>query len=99
MESAEMLMPTGGDCLVYVGPPEYQDEPARLPSLSEFRVFHVRQGQAVLLDPGVWHGAPLAVDQPLNVVVLLLEGTGSSDTSVVRFEDNPIEIQGMTHAE
>ena len=93
MRSAELLIPAGGDCLVYVGPPEYREEPGRLPDLAQFRVFHLRQGQAVLLDPGVWHGAPLAVDQPLNVVVLLLQNTGASDTSVVRFEDQPVEIK------
>ncbi len=92
MRSAELLVPMGGDCLVYVGPPEHPEEPGRMPGLERFRVFEVRAGQAVLLAPGVWHGAPLAVDAPLNVVVLLLEGTGSTDTSVVRFEDMPVEI-------
>jgi hypothetical protein len=46
----------------------------------------------VLLHPGVWHGAPLAIDRPLNVVVVLLQATGSTDTSVVRFADTPVAI-------
>jgi ureidoglycolate hydrolase len=92
MRSAEMLIPAGGDCLVYVGPPDFPDEPGRLPPLERFQVFRVPQGQGVLLRPGVWHGAPLAIDQPLNVVVLLLQGTGSADTSVVRFADTPVKI-------
>lgn len=93
MRSAEMLIPAGGDCLVYVGPPEHPEQPERLPSLDRFRVFRVRQGQSVVLHPGVWHGAPLAIDRPLNVVVLLLQGSGSTDTSVVRFVDTPVEIE------
>jgi ureidoglycolate lyase len=92
MRSAEMLIPTGGDCLVYVGPPEHPEQPELLPPLDRFQVFRVRQGQAVLLHPGVWHGAPLAIDRPLNVVVLLLQGTGAADTSVVRFAETPVEI-------
>jgi len=92
MRSAEMLIPAGGDCLVYVGPPEHPEQPDLLPPLDRFQVFRVRQGQAVLLHPGVWHGAPLAIDRPLNVVVLLLQGTGASDTSVVRFAETPVEI-------
>ena len=92
MRSAELLIPAGGDCLVYVGPPDHLDEPGRLPPLERFQVFRVRQGQGVLLHPGVWHGAPLAIDRPLNVVVLLLQGTGAADTSVVRFEETPVEI-------
>ena len=90
MRSAELLIPSG-DCLIYVGPP---DQPAEreLPPLDRFQVFRARQGQGVLLHPAVWHGAPLAIDRPVNVLVLLLAGTGASDTSVVRFAGNPVEI-------
>ena len=95
MRSAEMLIPTG-DCLVYVGPPEHPEQPELLPPLDRFQVFRVRQGQAVLLRPGVWHGAPLAIDTPINVVVLLLQGTGAADTSVVRFGETPVEIDTVT---
>lgn len=92
MRSVEVLIPTN-DCLVYVGPPDYSDQPGRLPELDRFQVFRVRQGQGVLLHQGVWHGAPLAIDQPLNVVVLLLQYTGSIDTHVVRFTDTPVQIE------
>ncbi len=92
MHSDELLAPLGGDCLVYVGPPDYPDEPAHMPPLERLRVFRVRQGQVVLLKPGVWHGAPLAIDSPLNVLVILLHNTGKQDNHVVRFEDTPVEI-------
>jgi ureidoglycolate lyase len=95
MRSSEMLIPAGGDCLVYVGPPDYPETPGRLPALDRFQTFRLRQGQAVLLHPGVWHGAPLALDRPLNVVVLLLQGSGAADTSLVRFEETPVEIDTM----
>ena len=93
MRSAELIIPTGGDCLVYVAPPDYPDEPERMPPFERFQVFRVRAGQAVLLDKGVWHGAPLAIDQPLNVIILLLSRTGEVDLSLVRFEDNPVSIK------
>jgi ureidoglycolate lyase len=92
MRSSEMLIPAGGDCLVYVGPPDHLETPDRLPALDRFQAFRLRQGQAVVLKPGVWHGAPLAIDRPLNVVVLLLQGSGANDTSLVRFTDTPVEI-------
>lgn len=92
MLSEELLAPLGGDCLVYVGPPKFENEPGRLPELAEFRVFRVRQGQAVLLKPGVWHGAPLAVDSPAKVLVILLFNTARQDLHLVRFDTNPIEI-------
>lgn len=93
MRSVEGIIPAGGECLVYVGPSEHAEEPERLPSLETFRVFRVREGQGVLLDKGVWHGAPLAIDRPLNAIVLLLQATGSMDVSVVRFADTPVQIQ------
>jgi ureidoglycolate lyase len=93
MRSAELIVPTGGDCLVYVAPPEYLDEPERMPPFERFQVFRVRAGQAVLLDKGVWHGAPLALDKPLNAIVLLLSRTGEVDLSLVRFEESPVRIK------
>ena len=93
MRSPELLVPSGADCLVYVGPPEFPEEHGRMPPLESFRVFRVRQGQGVLLAPGVWHGAPLALDRPLNVVVLLLQKTGEIDNCVVRFPENPVTIK------
>ncbi len=45
------------------------------------------------IDDVVVYGAPLAIDRSLNVVVLLLQHTGSIDTSLVRFEDRPVTIQ------
>lgn len=92
MRTAELIIPTGGDCLVYVAPPDDPDEPEHLPALDRFQVFRVRQNQAVLLDKGVWHGAPLAIDKPLNAIVLLLSGTGDSDLSLVRFTETPVRI-------
>ena len=93
MRSMELLIPVGGDCLVYVGPPDDPDQPDRLPPLVRFQVFRVRQGQGVLLERGVWHGAPLALDQPLKVVVLLHQDTGKDDGYVVRFPETPVMIE------
>ena len=93
MRSPELLVPVDSDILVYVGPPDFPDEPARLPSQERFQVFRVRPGQAALLDPGVWHGAPLAVDQKARVVVLLLKDSGKIDGHVARFPDRPIQIE------
>ena len=93
MHSDELLIPMGEDCLVYVAPPDFPDEPDHLPDLERFRVFQLRKGQGVLLGKGVWHGAPMALDMPLNVAVLLLKDTGTVDGHVVRFEDTPVQIE------
>ena len=93
MYSDELLIPMGGDCLVYVGPPDYPEESMHLPDLERFHVFRLREGQGVLLGKGVWHGAPMALDKPLHVVVVLLKDTGKVDGHVVRFEDTPVQIE------
>jgi ureidoglycolate lyase len=83
--AAEVILPLDGECAVYVAPPSQRPD--------GFRAFRVAAGAGVVLDPGVWHGAPLALDRPLSAVVLLPEGTGGEDTVVTRFEDNPITIE------
>jgi ureidoglycolate lyase len=95
MHSDELLAPLGSDCLVYVAPADWPDQPERMPDPASFQVFRVRSGQAVLLKRGVWHGAPLAIDQPLNVLVLLLHNTGQQDVFLNRFEDRPVAIKSI----
>jgi ureidoglycolate lyase len=92
--TVEVLVPLDAACLVYAGPPE-PDEPAgHLPPMESFRVFRVEPGTGVALDPGVWHGAPLAAGAPVRVLCLILERTGQEDVTVVRFPDHPVTIEG-----
>jgi hypothetical protein len=43
------------------------------------------------MDRAVWHGAPLA-EAPTRALVLILEGTGRHDVTMVRFPDGPVAI-------
>jgi ureidoglycolate lyase len=92
LRSLEAIVPIAGTCLVYVAPPEHPEEPERLPDLERFEVFRVRPGSGVVMDRAVWHGAPLADGGPARAIVLLLEGTGREDVTLVRFEDTPVRI-------
>jgi ureidoglycolate lyase len=82
--SAELVVPLSGECVVYVAPPAGEPD--------GFRAFRVAPGEGVILDPGVWHGAPLALDRPLAAAVLLAEGTGTEDTVIARFTPIPLEV-------
>ncbi len=93
MQTDELLAPLHAGCLVYVAPPEHLDEPDHLPALDHFQVFRVRQGQAVLLNKGVWHGAPLADDRSTNVLVILKHNTSDGDIHLVRFEETPVSVE------
>jgi ureidoglycolate lyase len=92
--TVEVLLPLGAGCLVYVGPPEPREPTRQLPPLAAFRVFRVRSGMGVALSPGVWHGAPLAVGVPTQVLCLILEHTGRDDVTLVRFPAQPVAIEG-----
>jgi len=91
MRSVEVVVPLRGECLLYVGPAERPEEPAAIPELERFEVFRLRPGTGVAMDPGVWHGAPLSEGES-SAMVLLLEGTGANDVTVVRFEDDPVDV-------
>jgi ureidoglycolate lyase len=93
MRTLEAIVPLSGSCLVYVAPPEHPDEPERLPSFDSFQVFRVPPGTGVVMDRGVWHGAPIADGGAARAMVLLLEGTGQEDVTFRRFEGAPIEIE------
>ena len=71
----------------------------QVPALDRFRVFRLGAGQAVILAPGVWHGAPLADGGPGRAMVALRTGTARGDTVVVRFADRAVRIEGVAHAD
>ena len=85
--TAELVVPLERECLLYAAP---RGE-AALPDRESFRAFRVEPGQGAALGPGVWHGAPLATE-PTSALVFLLAGTGTDDTEVARFADDPVDI-------
>ena len=94
MRTLEAVVPVSGDVIVYVGPAEHLDEPEWAPDPSRYEAFRVASGDGVVLERGVWHGAPLADGGPARAIVLILAGTGATDVTVVRFEDAPIFVDG-----
>jgi ureidoglycolate lyase len=96
MRTLEAVFASSGDLLVYVGPPDHMDDPERLPPFKDFRAFHVPSGSGVVLNRGVWHGAPFAATEKTTAVVLILEGTGRDDLTLVRFPDTPVDIEDST---
>jgi ureidoglycolate lyase len=93
MRTPEAVVPLSGDVIVYVGPAEHLDEPDRAPDLASYEAFRVTSGTGVVLERGVWHGAPLAEGGPAKAIVLILAGTGTTDVTVVRFVDSPVHLE------
>jgi ureidoglycolate lyase len=96
LRTHEAVFPAAGDVLVYVGPPDRSEDRTSRPLLGDFRVFRVPAGSGVIMEPGVWHGAPLAPDGPARALVLILEGTGLHDVTLVRFPETPVAIEGSS---
>jgi ureidoglycolate lyase len=92
LRTQEVVLSGSSDVVVYVGPVD-PDQPDHLPPLDSFRAFQIPAGRGIVMEPGVWHGAPLALGAPSNAVVLLLEGTGRDDVTVVRFPETPVDIE------
>lgn len=93
MRTVEGVFATKEDVLVYVGPGDDLEDPSRLPPLEDFRAFRVPAGAGVVLKRGVWHGAPLCAGAQTSALVLLLEGTGRDDVTVVRFPKTPVQLK------
>jgi ureidoglycolate hydrolase len=93
LATLEAIVPIDGDVIVYVAQAGRPDEPGARPPLHEFRAFRLPRGTGVVLDRGVWHGAPLADGGPAKAIVLILEGTGRDDVDLARFEETPVQVR------
>jgi ureidoglycolate hydrolase len=91
LRTQEVVLAGASDIVMYVAEP-VPGEPDRLPVLDDFHAFRVPAGRGIVMEPGVWHGAPFATDANSNAIVLLLEGTGRDDVTVIRFSDSPVDI-------
>jgi ureidoglycolate lyase len=93
LQTEEAVIATTADILVYVAPAEGNGEGSRPPRPEEFRVFRLPAMTGVVLERGVWHGAPLATRSETTALVLILEGTGHNDVVLTRFPGTPVEIE------
>jgi ureidoglycolate hydrolase len=94
MSTPEFMLAVNGDMLVIVGPPDYPNEPARLPELSRFAAFKVKAGEAILLKPGVWHYAAMPLKDEMYMYVIYASGTGEDDIRIIDFpEGGVLEIE------
>ena len=79
--TGEAMLSLDNDFLIHVGPAVPIDDPV---PLDRFRVFRVPKGTLVVIRPGVWHHAPLSInDEPANALVVLPERTYANDCEVV----------------
>jgi ureidoglycolate hydrolase len=90
MSTPEFLLAVNGDMAVIVGPPDYPNEPDRLPDLSRFAAFKVKAGEAILMKPGVWHYAAMPLNNEMYMYCIYASGTGETDIRIVDFPNGEV---------
>ncbi|KPJ88976.1 MAG: hypothetical protein AMS17_03640 [Spirochaetes bacterium DG_61] len=90
MRTPEFLLPVNGDMILILGPPEYPNEPSRLPDLSRFAAFKIKAGESILLKPGVWHYAGIPLQGEFYMYCIYASGTGENDFTLVDFPNGAV---------
>ncbi len=88
----EGMLPLDSDVLIHVAP---ASRPDGVVPLDKIKVFRVPKGTMVVIRPGVWHHAPLALNSDAaNVLIVLPERAYANDCTVVQFgEADRIRIE------
>ena len=79
----ELVAPLDGEVVVILGAKSDQGPPP----VTDYTAFRVRPGTVLLLDPGVWHFAPLAIDSIVSILIGFRRGTPSDDVEIVNLEE------------
>lgn len=86
LRSPELNAAMGGDMICLVWRAESLENKELRPDPQKMEAFLVKRNQAILMDTGVWHGAPFPVsDEKLIVLVLLRKNTFASPQDVYDF--------------
>ena len=85
MKTQEFCMSLDGDIIIVVGPANYPNEPTRLPKLTQFAAFLIPEGEAVVLDPGIWHWVPFPIEKQTRFFVVFASGTSQNDLHISDF--------------
>jgi ureidoglycolate hydrolase len=84
MTTGEALLPTE-DIYIVVALSEKKDP--RKPDFNTVKAFPVKKGEAVILNPGVWHHAPLTKAETANTFVAFYENTPDEDFFAYELKD------------
>ncbi len=71
------------------------DDTGKTPFLETARAFLLKQGQAVVLNPGVWHWIPFPLRNSGKLMVIIKAGTSENDLLTIDLEkelDSPFRI-------
>ena len=77
LNTQELLVPLTGSVCILITDSD-KDDP-RKPDLTTVRAFRLREGEGVILKPGIWHRAPLCKNKKVQTLCIIREDTPQDD--------------------
>lgn len=90
-KTQEIYIPLDGDVIIVVAKPDALDKQEF--NESDFAAFHVPKGTMVIMDEGVWHEAPMTLNERTNVLVIYRDKTGEEDKKLIEMSDIDLKLE------
>ena len=87
LRTMEIFVSIEGDFLLAMSRPQNPADPENIPQAEEVKVFHVKEGQTVVMKPGSWHSV-LSLDERCIFLIIFKKDTAKEDLMVKSFADN-----------
>jgi ureidoglycolate hydrolase len=88
VKTTEILVPIKGDFILPVAPIGNLQNQTEIPEASGVEAFLVRSNQAVVMEKGVWHTAPIPIGKETAFFVIFKKETTKQDTVFKKLRDN-----------
>jgi ureidoglycolate hydrolase len=79
VKTPEILVPIKGDFILPVAPAGNLEDLTEIPEASGVEAFLVRSNQAVVMEKGVWHTAPIPIGKETSFFVIFKKETTKQD--------------------
>ena len=90
LKTTEIYIAIEGDFIFPVTRPMRLDVPNLQPSVEDVIGFHVKEGQTLIMKPGMWHWGPWPISQRCTIILLFKKGTEINDLTIKPFKDGKI---------
>jgi ureidoglycolate hydrolase len=88
VKTPEILVPIKGDFIFPVAPAGYLLDQTEIPEASGVEAFLVRSNQAVVMEKGVWHTAPIPIGKETAFFVIFKKETTKQDAVFRKLRNN-----------
>jgi ureidoglycolate hydrolase len=88
VKTPEILVPIKGDFILPVATAGYLLDQTEIPEASGVEAFLVRSNQAVVMEKGVWHTAPIPIGKETVFFVIFKKETTKQDAVFRKLRNN-----------